>query len=81
MRRWLSYFREIPLSRVHTIHFPAAGEETRRARRGDSHSPATTTRSNRGFELSPRVRPSKVVMRNPALALPRGNRRAIQFTA
>ena len=32
-------------------------------------SPATTTRSNRGFELSPRVRPSKIVMRKPALAL------------
>ena len=28
-------------------------------------SPATTTRSNRGFELSPRLRPSKIVMRNP----------------
>ena len=29
------------------------------------HSPATTTRSNRGFQLSPRVRVSKMVMRNP----------------
>ena len=34
--------------------------------RGASHSPATTTRSNRGFELSPRVRLSKTVMRKPA---------------
>jgi hypothetical protein len=31
-----------------------------------SHSSATTTRSNRGFELSPRVRLSKTVMQNPA---------------
>ena len=36
-----------------------------------TYSPATTTRSNRGFELSPRVRPSKIVMRNPpAIAVP-----------
>ena len=33
-----------------------------------SHSPATTTRSNRGFELLSRVRSSKIVMRKPALA-------------
>ena len=26
------------------------------------HSPATTTRSNRGFELSPRLRSSKMVI-------------------
>ena len=30
------------------------------------HSPATTTRSNRGLELSPRVRLSKIVIRKPA---------------
>ena len=30
-----------------------------------SHSPATTTRSNRGIELSPHVRLSKIVMRKP----------------
>ena len=28
------------------------------------HSPATTTRSNRGFELSPRLRSSKIVIRS-----------------
>ena len=28
--------------------------------RPTSHSPATNTRSNRGFELSPRLRPSKM---------------------
>ena len=55
MRRWLSYFREIPLSRVHTTHFRAAGEEAHRARRG--------------FELSPRPRSSKIVIRKPALAI------------
>ena len=33
------------------------------------HSPATTTRSNRGFELSQRVRLSKMVMRNPCQPL------------
>jgi len=35
-------------------------------------SPATTTRSDRGFELSPRVRPSKMLIRKPppAIALP-----------
>jgi hypothetical protein len=32
-------------------------------------SPATTTRSNLGFQLSPRVRVSKIVMRKPARAL------------
>ena len=30
-----------------------------------THSPATTTRSNRAFELSPRLRSSKIVMRKP----------------
>ena len=34
--------------------------------RSKSHSPATTTRSNRGFELSQRVRLSKIVIRKPA---------------
>ena len=34
-------------------------------RPGKSRSPATTTRSNRVFELSPRVRSSKIVIRNP----------------
>ena len=34
-----------------------------------SHSPATTTRPDRGFELSPRVRLSKIVMRNPLRSL------------
>src|SRR5271157_6390412 len=29
------------------------------------HSPATTTRSNRGFELSPRLRSSKMLIRKP----------------
>ena len=36
-----------------------------RATQSKSHSPATTTRSNRGFELSPRLRSSKMVIRNP----------------
>ena len=34
--------------------------------RAPPHSPATTTRSNLGFELSPRVRSSKMLIRNPA---------------
>ena len=37
--------------------------------RSKPHSPATTTRSNRGFQLSPRVRVSKMVMRKPTRAL------------
>jgi hypothetical protein len=37
--------------------------------RSESHSPTTTTRSNLGFQLSPRVRVSKMVMRKPARAL------------
>jgi len=33
-------------------------------------TPATTTRSDRGFELSPRMRLSKIVMRNPPALAP-----------
>ena len=56
--------------RVHTgcqTDLPTRDKQERQYRcRGNlPHSPATTTRSNRGFEPSPRVRLSKIVMRNP----------------
>ena len=41
----------------------------------DQRSPTTTTRSNRGFELSPRVRLSKTVIRNPPRRLHPWHRR------
>src|SRR5271157_3123160 len=41
-----------------------------------THSPATTTRSDRGFELSPRLRSSKMLIRKPSRRLhPRHRKR------
>ena len=68
---WFSYahreasVRAIPLPRVERLCPETAPESARDPTQSKSHSPATTTRSNRGFELSPRVRSSKIVMRNP----------------